>query len=409
MIDGFSSGKYLAQHLHEAGCLLMHVASRDDYSQYYYRNFNHDIYTKNIAHSNLDDTLLTLSKFNPDFIVAGCEAGVLLADQLNNRLELSYCNDFDKTECRRNKFSMINTLHQNKVPAAQQIGSSEWTELETWLIESNLFPAVLKPIDSAGSDSVFICANIEECHYAFTRIKGKTNRLKSINEFVLAQEFLRGTEYVVNTVSLKGKRLLTELVQYKKRVLNCGNIVYDIDRILPSDHEVAAVLFAYIQQVHDALGIYNGATHAEVILTAHGPKLVEIAARSDGILRPDVSAKTTQLGQLKAVALSITEPAKFLELCSGKGYTLANQSYNVGLISPGKGVFNTTEFLNRLTKMSSYHAADFYMTENDSIQETYDVFSQPGTVYLVHPEIEMLDQDYAEIRRLESGGVYLKN
>jgi hypothetical protein len=39
---------------------------------------------------------------------------------------------------------------------------------------------------------------------------------------------------------------------------------------------------------------------------------------------------------------------------------------------------------------------------------TQDVFSQPGTVYLLHPDREVLEQDRAEIRQLEKNGIYLE-
>ena len=314
---------------------------------------------------------------------------------------------FRKTECRRNKFTMIDMLHQNKVPAAEQIKLSDWETLQEWL-RGRQFPIVIKPIDSAGSDGVFVCKDLAQCQHAFAQLKGQKNRMGLVNQFVLAQEFLRGTEYVVNTVTLDGKPLLTELVEYKKQILDNGSVVYDTDKLLPSDAPVAKELFAYILKVHKALGIVNGPAHAEVMFTATGPKLVEIAARTDGILRPDVSAKTTGLGQLSAVVLSIIDPKQFFERCDARHYQLKNYAYNVCLISPAHGKFNSTKFREKIMALSSYYDADLD-ADGSEVKETRDVFSQPGTVYLIHPTSQALELDCVAIRRLEASHCYLQS
>jgi biotin carboxylase len=286
---------------------LLHVASRD-HDPYFYRGFNIDIYTKSITHVDLVTTLAELEAFKPDYVFAGFEAGVHLADLLNHHLKLAYSNEFDTTDCRRNKYKMIEKLHEKKIAAAEQMMAQDWPVLASWLNARQCFPVVLKPLHSAGSDGVYVCANVNECQRAFGLIKGKMNKLNLLNDFVLAQEFLDGTEYVVNTVSRNEEVLLTELVQYKKKILPTGSIVYDVDMLLSPESKVADELFSYVKQVHQALGIRNGSAHAEVMMTKTGPKLVEIASRTDGILRPDVCEKTTTFGQLKALALSMTDP-----------------------------------------------------------------------------------------------------
>ncbi len=59
-------------------------------------------------------------------------------------------------------------------------------------------------LQSAGTDDVFLCTDLEEAEVAFNRIFGKRNGLGLINESVLVQEFLSGVEYVVDQVSKDG-------------------------------------------------------------------------------------------------------------------------------------------------------------------------------------------------------------
>ena len=118
VVDGFSSGKFVVKRLKEEGCVLMHVASSGSLDSYYYRGFDPTLYDQTITNTHIEVTLASVEHFAPQFIIAGAETGVLLADQLNERLQLPYRNDFDNTHARRNKFAMIETVAQAQLPVA---------------------------------------------------------------------------------------------------------------------------------------------------------------------------------------------------------------------------------------------------------------------------------------------------
>ncbi|KER04204.1 hypothetical protein QPK14_09920 [Photorhabdus temperata subsp. temperata] len=62
-----------------------------------------------------------------------------------------------------------------------------------------------------------------------------------------------------------------------------------------------------------------------------------------------------------------------------------------------------------MKKLPSFCEAIFYVDEGDEIEITKDVFSQPGTVYLIHHDKDVIKQDYQKIRSIEESGRYLKN
>ncbi|WP_023638324.1 ATP-grasp domain-containing protein [Musicola paradisiaca] len=408
VVDGFSSGKFIAKELHHRGCELVHISSSAQLDDYYYNGFDFSIYENALVHDVMDQTLAFIKKFGAEVIIAGAESGVMLADQLNHALALPYQNDFAKTSARRNKFDMIETLRAGGLKAAQQIAVSTWQDAQAWL-DAQHYPVVLKPLESAGSDGVFICNSREETQRAFEQISKKKNKLNIINEAVLFQEYLKGTEYVVNFVSLAGNILVTEMVKYHKKKLDSGNIVYDIDEIIDASYPEFNALADYTRGVCACLGIKNGPSHAEVMLTADGPCLVEIAARSDGILRPDVACVTTGLGQLLATAIAITDPEKFMALTVAPYYRLKNHSFNVCLISPEQAVFAPDGSVSQLQTLGSFKKVEMYVADGNNVEQTKDVFSQPGTVYLVSHQKEQLWQDYATIRGLESAGAYYQH
>lgn len=408
VVDGFSSGKFVAKRLSEKGCVLMHVASTGTLDSYYYKGFDHSIYEHMIVNCDMTITLASVECFLPDFIIAGAETGVLLADLLNERLQLPYSNDFDKTHARRNKYDMIACVAQAQLPAAQQFVAGSWDAADGWIKDHRRFPVVIKPLDSAGADGVFICVDRQACEDAVGKLLGTTNKLNLPNTKVLIQEYLAGVEYVVNMVSLDGQQLVTEVVRYQKQRTKEGGILYDIDELIGPGSAVYATLVDYTRAVVRCLGIRNGPTHAEVMFTADGPKLVEIAARTDGILRPGVCTQTTGLGQIEAVALSIAEPELFAQLLArANDYPLLQHTYNVCLINRSNGCFDKDRFLQELLKLESFFEAVFYVENGQQIGVTQDVFSQPGTVYLVHGDPKVIAADYLKIRTLEVEGGYL--
>jgi hypothetical protein len=60
-----------------------------------------------------------------------------------------------------------------------------WTTLET--VVGPTAKCVVKPNESAGTDSVFLCQNVDEAIVAFNRIHGQFNGLGHINHGALCQ------------------------------------------------------------------------------------------------------------------------------------------------------------------------------------------------------------------------------
>ncbi len=123
---------------------------------------------------------------------------------------------------------------------------------------------VLKPVQSAGTDDVFLCKTVEESKTAFNRIFGKINGVGLMNNNVLLQEYLSGTEFVVDQVSRDGQHKLIVVWEYDKRSVNNANFVYFGMKIVNSRDPKVALLKDYADRVLDALGIKNGPSHMEV-------------------------------------------------------------------------------------------------------------------------------------------------
>jgi biotin carboxylase len=118
----------------------------------------------------------------------------------------------------------------------------------------------------------FLCAEARE-HFDFL---SSSNRCRGAQgRGVQLQEFLEGTEYIVDHVSCDGVHKTTMLWMHDFQEVN-GHRVCIAQRPVPFDSSAMAELVAYTRQCLNALGVRNGATHTEVMWTSGGPCLVEV-------------------------------------------------------------------------------------------------------------------------------------
>ena len=78
--------------------------------------------------------------------------------------------------------------------AIRQAAGSRWSDVAGFL-ESKTFSVALKPTDSAGSDGVKLCHDMEEAEAHFHHLLEVEAVNGGFNTEVLCQEFLRGKKY----------------------------------------------------------------------------------------------------------------------------------------------------------------------------------------------------------------------
>ena len=93
---------------------------------------------------------------------------------------------------------------------------------------------------------------------------GKVNSLGCVNEGVLVQEYLQGTEYVIDTCSFKGTHKVIALWEYDRRPTNGAGFVLHGQRLMSANEPRAKELIEYQFKVLDSLNIKNGPGHGEV-------------------------------------------------------------------------------------------------------------------------------------------------
>lgn len=403
VVDGYSSGNLLAGEFKSRGHASIHVQSTPVIFPILTLTYRPDDFTHHFAFDgDLEPLVDSIGNLDPICVVAGTETGVELADALSEALGLP-SNGTRMSEARRNKFLMIEAVRAHGLKAARQLRTSDVESAVAWA--ANMPKVVIKPVKSAGSDNVAICTTEAEIREACGRILGTVNQIGLMNDDVLCQEFLRGTEYAMDGVCLDGRAHFTALWRYHKLAANGGDFVYDHDELIPCTDETGTALCNYLRGVLEALEITQGPFHAEVMMTAEGPSLVEIGTRLNGTTTPVLHRACVGYGQLDLTADACVDRTRFAEK-SAQPYTLHQNGIAISLIAHQGGTVRSVPGAEIIKKYASFNEMYLRAKPGYIMKPTIDYFTTPGFVMLVHPDREIVQRDMDALRALEHDGMY---
>jgi hypothetical protein len=401
IVDAYSTGAALAPRFAAAGVATLHVQSRPDPPPFYARSFRAHDFVDNVVHDgDLDATLAALAPHTPDFVLVGAEIGVPLADALAERLGLPG-NGTALSRARRDKHAMAEAVRAAGLDAGEQIRTGSAQEAIAWAAARGDWPVVVKPLDSAGTEGVTFCEDAEQIAAAFEAGIGRPNALGGANAELLVQEELRGTQYFTDSISWDGVHHVSEIWRSRKQLVHGTCEMYDYEDLLeprgPEQDEVAA----YVRGVLDALGIRYGSAHTELVMTARGPVLIECGARMQGTILDRVVDRCTP-SHVTVTVDAYLDPSSVARRAA-QPQPLRERARVVTLISQHEGRIAAVRH-DELEKLPSYAGAVALLSPGDRIARTFDLFTSPGTVYLVAPDEPRLAEDYARLRELEQTG-----
>jgi biotin carboxylase len=355
--------------------------------------------------SDLETTVKEVFKaagsLKPVACIAGGEAGVDLADALSERLGVR-TNGTDIPN-RRDKKLQQELIRKHGLRSVRQAGGDKFEDVEAFL-KTEKYPVVLKPIESAGSDGVKLCHSFEEAKEHFDVLMKSQMVNGGECPAVLCQEFLKGKEYVVDQVSRDGVHKTTMVWVYDKRPTNGSAFVYF--GCVPVDPESpeARILIPYTRGVLDALGVKNGPSHGEVMMTADGPCLVEMNCRAhggDGNWRPLCRALTGGYSQVEASVDAYLDKMEWSRYPSIPPSPFKAAGQEVILVSFSRGTVRATPGYERIKELESYVYLETGVKPGSVVDYTIDLFTGIGSVILMHHDKDQLEADVKFIRDME--------
>lgn len=177
-----------------------------------------------------------------------------------------------------NKVEMRQCLKMNGIPEPKFSKINTFEDL-LLAIPSFSTPLILKPADNSGSRGVMKLEKAMDhvaLQEAFNYCKGYSR-----NGDLLVEEYMVGEEVSVETISMNGR---CHVIQITDKLTTGAPHFVEMGHSQPSHHPkniVENIKKVTSAAVH-AIGIENGPSHTEIIVTKDGPKIVELGARLGG-------------------------------------------------------------------------------------------------------------------------------
>ncbi|GAA2232810.1 ATP-grasp domain-containing protein [Streptomyces nogalater] len=396
LVNPVSSGVFLSAAFRERGeeCLLVYdghfAAAAEDGGP-----------GRRVIHRDVHSTARLLRDLRVRHVVPGSEAGVDLAHRLAEHLDLPR-NDDATASARCDKARMVKALDDAGIEVPRQALVTAREDLPGALDHVGL-PVVAKPPGSSGSDGCRICRTEQEAAEHFRAIHHRSNLLGTVNEAVLVQEYLPGSQYLVATVSLDGQHCLYELSRScvdERGGTPTRRYTISCHRLGPEEHRVLAYVYACL----DALGIRRGAANTDVRLTQAGPRIIEVNARILGpTLDPDPYFKAFGSSQQHLLVESLLAPADFRRRLP-VGYTPPNVMGKAFLRSFGSGVLRGIPGLEAVRRLPGFHSVTSLPEVGTTIKDHALTTGSTGIVYFVHEDEPVVRKSLAVLVSMEDAG-----
>src|SRR3990167_6651018 len=261
IVDGYRFSKDYIFYLKRKNISCIHVQSTKSVIADLERSSTNDPldYIENFIYDgDFRQLVESLLSFKPVAVIPAMESGVILADALSNALNLK-SNTYALSQARRNKFEMTEALKRSGVSCMKYTNAKNSEKAITWVNENTHYPVVIKPLESAGTEGVYVCETQTDLKKHFEKIIHQNNCFGIVNQSVLVQEFLQGTEYMINSVSLNGNHYFTDIWRCHKRHIKNHGMIYDREELIASDGFIQNQIKSYLARVLKAVGFHYGA------------------------------------------------------------------------------------------------------------------------------------------------------
>ena len=365
-----------------------------------YANFFHQ--PKFIAEkASYDETLKMVKEYDPVLIVPGSDTGVALCAMLSTDLGLPG-NPASSIPAMTMKDAMHEALKKAGIRYIHgaKVKSSE--EALAFCKENGFERAVVKPLHGAGSQGLFLCDNLEEVENAVNSLMTMKNFFGEGNDEVLVQERIYGTEYIVNTLSSKGRHRLNSILRYLKEVTEEGGYIYDYIEYIDKLEAGHSELIEYALKVADAIGYQNGMIHGEYMIDEKGPVLIEVNCRPMGCTQP-AEFMDLIMGQHETDSTldTLLFPETFDEK-KKKPYRLLRKAYMKTIMIPrdmeaeDHPLWEVARQLRSTYKICAQDPAAII-----NYNKTRDLETNGGIMYMVHDDKSVVESDLEILRKVE--------
>ena len=404
IVDGFSSARYLPREFADYGVRCINMLSKGNVPEAFSASYAPDVFFDHIDYSPCFELLCKrISEYRPIAIIPGHEAGVVLAELLAAKFGLPG-NSPKTSHLRRNKFAMIDAVQSAGLTAARQVLVSSPDEAAKWVDLVNQWPIIVKPLDGCAADGVRYCYDRQSAQAAVANLTRQRNILGHSNEQALLQTYLDGDQYIVNSVAMAGVHRLSDVTRVQLRTMESGLELVDYRISASQDDPVLQGMVAYAFAAAEAIGIREGAMHAELRKTSRGYALIEAAARMMGNTMERVPFILAQgYSPAALVAMRWADPVKFMDQ---RLFTYSpRKHYAIIHLRPEyPGVVRSMPALEWARELASYYGVFGAPKLNSVLHATETSVNSGGALYLIHEDRRVLEDDIALFTKWREAG-----
>lgn len=225
-----------------------------------------ETYARIAAELHAEEPFGTVISFND----ATQEIGLAVAERLGIGFQVSA----QTLRTLYNKDATRRALHEAGLDDTRYASVDSEEALRAFVAELD-GPAIVKPLAATASSGVTKVEGFAGVEHAIARLKSAGHAFP-----VLVEEFLGGEEYSVEAFSENGEHCILAITQKYKD----PTTFVELGHVCPAplSEEQAAQIQAFIPKALDAIGLRDGASHTELMLTPRGPRLIESHSRVGG-------------------------------------------------------------------------------------------------------------------------------
>lgn len=177
-----------------------------------------------------------------------------------------------------NKVEMRNALAYRGVPVPKYFKASNKEEYLR-IVKKFKIPFIVKPVDSSGSRGIIKVSNLNNEKEIIDAYEYSSAFSKCGD--VIVEEYMNGLEVSVETLSVNG---VCHVIQITDKITTGAPHYVEMGHTQPTRLEKSVIkqIESIAIAANHAVGILNGPSHTEIIITNEGPKIVEIGARLGG-------------------------------------------------------------------------------------------------------------------------------
>ena len=184
----------------------------------------------------------------------------------------------ETAEKATNKASMRKALREGGVPIPEFYRVSSEEEFRA-AVQKLPAPFIVKPADNSGSRGIVKIEDKSDTEQLLAAYRYSRSHARGGD--VVAEEYMTGPEVSVETLTVDG---ICHIVQITDKITTGAPHFVEMGHTQPSGlpEDTLLRIAEVARAANRALGIDNGPSHTEVIVTEEGPKIVELGARLGG-------------------------------------------------------------------------------------------------------------------------------